>query len=232
MIEVSILIPTLNEEGNVIRVYNLVSEVFKLLNLNYEVIFIDDNSSDKTIEEIELIKNDNVKVINSQERLGLGHALEQGMQISQGKYTMFIDCDCSVRSEDVLNLVNARDLNTLVVGSRYLENSLITGAPKLKVLLSRFLNFIMAKFFDINLHDVSHSFRIFNSFDFNDFKVKTHPGFFWLLTYELKVNNFILTEIPIHFNERTVGITKNITRGMLHSVYVSTLYLFKRKYDD
>ena len=45
MIEVSVLIPTLNEEGNVTRVHSLVSEAFRLLGLEYEVIFIDDNSS-------------------------------------------------------------------------------------------------------------------------------------------------------------------------------------------
>jgi glycosyltransferase involved in cell wall biosynthesis len=53
--DISILIPTINEEDNVGSVLNLIKKSTSI-NIKKEIIFIDDNSSDKTIEKINILK--------------------------------------------------------------------------------------------------------------------------------------------------------------------------------
>ena len=151
---ISIVIPTINEEKNISKTLIKISNI-KELSIA-EVIIVDDNSEDKTIDIVESFKKKmNIKVVKNKKRLGLGYALSRGFKISKNPFVMFIDADLSIKKNDIIKLYNCREQNSIIIGSRYLKHSRIFGANKLKVYLSFFLNYITSKIFSLPIVDLS-----------------------------------------------------------------------------
>jgi len=228
---ISIIIPTLNEESNIDNTVFRLKKLFKEIKIKYEIIFVDDKSTDGTIQKIKNCKKKLrlIKLIISNKRKGLGYALSQGVDISKGKYILFLDADNSVENNFLKKMIKNKDDNTLVIGSRYVRNSRISGVSKIKIFFSRSLNILISVIFKINAVDISHSLRIFPS----TFKIKTtnykHPSFFWEHSIKAKRNNMEIIEIPVNFDERKSGKTKNSFFKLFKSIIMSMKFLYLLK---
>ena len=216
--DISILIPTINEEDNVDSVLNLIKKSTSV-NIKKEIIFIDDKSSDKTIEKINIFKKKNklIKLIKSKKKLGLGHAINQGIKKSSGKYILCLDCDCAVSFSDLKKIINLRSENSVVIGSRYLKNSKIINCSKIKIFLSRMVNIFIAFYYNIDGKDLTQSLRIFPKL--SGFKPNnlTHPAYFIEMSIFLNKRKLIFREVPVFYNNRIAGLTKNSTFNLLKS---------------
>ncbi len=222
----SIVIPTLNEEKNIEETLLKIEKISKDINL--EIIVVDDNSKDKTLDVVQLFKNRlEIKIIKNERNLGLGYALTKGYNSSTSPFVMFLDADLSVNHDDILNLIKSKKDKGIVIGSRYISGSRILGANKKKVLISYFLNLMISKIFKLKIIDLSHSFRIISKKIEIDTKNFSHPGFFWEMTINAKKKKFIITEIPITFRERVFGTSKNKSFLMLLSVIKSLINIIK-----
>lgn len=233
---ISIIIPTLNEKDNVIPTYELLNKILHKLNTNFEIIFVDDRSTDGTVQIIEnLIKlKKNIYLITPEKQNGLGNALILGYLNSKGDYVLFLDCDLSVDEKDIQNIIESRNLNSLIIGSRYLRESKLININKFKIFLSYLCNLFFVRLFFIKAIDVSHSFRIFPKIlDLDNINVLSHPGFFWELTFTLnKKFKLDIKEIPVTFKDRIKGVTKNSLKKMLfsclHSLIIIISSFFKK----
>jgi dolichol-phosphate mannosyltransferase len=225
---ISVLIPTFNEEENILRTLKRVENIFKKLKIIFEIIIIDEKSTDKTCA---IIKNYNnrIKIIISKKKLGLGYALEQGMAKSKKKFILFLDADNSVENKYLYKLIQASGRNKLIIGSRYLKDSDIIGVSLLKSILSKILNKFISIFFKLNVSDSSHSLRIFPKNLFYKVKNYNHPIFFWEHTIHAKNNKMKIVEIPIKFVERKVGKSKNSFFKMTKNIILSTMQIINLK---
>ena len=87
--DLTILIPVKNEEDNISNIiYNIEK---KLFNLNYEVLFVNDFSTDKTVEIINNYKNlkKNIEIVHNK-KIGLGETIKNGIKFSKGEYLSII----------------------------------------------------------------------------------------------------------------------------------------------
>ena len=90
--KLSIIIPVYNEEENITLVYKKIKDLFE--NINYEIIFINDGSTDKTYKVLQNIyKNDkkHIKVIDFSKNFGKDAAIYAGIQKASGEFTAIID---------------------------------------------------------------------------------------------------------------------------------------------
>jgi len=95
-IELSLVIPTFNEEGNVQRLYNEILLVLKQLQIStYEVIFIDDGSSDQSLQCIEALRaqDTNVHYLQFSRNYGHQHALKAGLDHARAAAVISLDAD-------------------------------------------------------------------------------------------------------------------------------------------
>jgi dolichol-phosphate mannosyltransferase len=218
----SIIIPTINEEKNISITLSILSEIFK--NIFFEIIIVDDKSSDKTVSEIKKFKNKsnlNIKILINKYPRGLGNALLLGYNLSNQKFVMFLDADLSIKKDDIYKLYKSRKVNSIVVGSRYLKKSNIIGASRVKIFISKLLNKFISIIFQIPIFDISHSFRIISKkINLNSANL-THPGFFWETTLNAVISGFKIEEIPITFIDRRFGLSKNHSIKLLKSSIIS-----------
>ena len=113
---ISFIMPFYNEENNLRKAY---SEVFRLiLNKkikNYEIIFINDGSTDNSHKIIKKIKNSKIKYIKNNVNRGLGYSLLKGVKISKKKYVLLVTTDDEVTTETLTPIFNNFGLYDLTI---------------------------------------------------------------------------------------------------------------------
>jgi glycosyltransferase involved in cell wall biosynthesis len=93
---VSIVIPVFNEEENIENIHQAIVDIFsKLSNLQYEIIFINDGSSDNSLQILKLLskRDTRVKIISFTRNFGHQAAITAGLKHSKGNATITMDCD-------------------------------------------------------------------------------------------------------------------------------------------
>lgn len=159
--KLSIIIPCKNEEGSVVSLYKVLNETLK--NIKYEVIFIDDGSTDKTLEKLhEVYEKDvqHVKVLSFSRNFMKEAALLAGLKHSSGEYTCFIDGDMQQNPKYLLEMLDFLENNKdydevgMVVKERKTENKFMVFCK------NSFYNLIN-KLSDVKLENAVSDFRMF-----------------------------------------------------------------------
>ncbi len=145
--KISLIIPMYNESLIAADAVKTFSDYMSKTYRDYELIFVDDGSSDNCGEAVkEKAKEDSrVKLVSYQPNKGKGHAIRQGVFAAEGDYILFTDCDDAYGTDALTRLVET--LNTsgadLVVGSRNLSKDGYAGYTWLRKVASKsYLKFI------------------------------------------------------------------------------------------
>ena len=106
MTNISVVIPVLNEEKLIAELVNRVTKVIEVIESKYEVIIVDDGSSDQTWESIQqhCNKNPRVKGIKLSKNFGHHYAITAGLDYSQGEWVVVMDGDLQDRPEVIPDL--------------------------------------------------------------------------------------------------------------------------------
>ncbi len=107
-IEYSIVIPVYNSEKGLPELYNRLTEVLKNIKLDYEMIFVDDDSLDNSWQILKNLreKDKKVKIIQHTRNYGQHLALMCGFRHSKGKYVITMDDDLQHPPEEILKLIH------------------------------------------------------------------------------------------------------------------------------
>ena len=105
--KLSIIVPTFNEEGNIEKLYEKITKQCE--NIKYEIIFINDGSSDKSLMKIENLYNKDkkhIRYINFSRNFGKEASMLAGLKHSNGEYTVIIDCDLQQNPKYLIPMLN------------------------------------------------------------------------------------------------------------------------------
>lgn len=113
--ELSIVIPVYNEEKAISAVINDIHNTLKN-KIKYEIIVVNDGSTDKTAEVLKKIKKITIK--NHPYNIGNGAAIKTGVRASKGKYIQLMDGDGQHKATDILKFYKYRNEYDMIVGQR------------------------------------------------------------------------------------------------------------------
>jgi dolichyl-phosphate beta-glucosyltransferase len=123
--DLSIIIPAYNEETRIFRSLSKAIEYLDEHNYNYEIIVVDDGSTDRTVEILKNIDK-NVITISLGNNLGKGAAVRLGMLQATGKVRLFSDADFSTPIYEIEKLIDKiNDGADICIGSRALDRSMV-----------------------------------------------------------------------------------------------------------
>ena len=224
-----IIIPTYNESDNII---DLINEIF-LLDENFHILVVDDNSTDKTaslVDEKIKTSTDKLFILKRKSKLGLGSAYSDGYKwvlsknltnnginydkkyIYDNIYTM--DADFSHNPKDLLRMKvflteNGMDL---VIGSRYKTGVNVVNWPIQRVLLSYFGSWYARFITRVPIMDLTSGFVGYKINVIKDIMEKGIEFNGYAYQIEMKFKAYVLKyklyEIPIIFTDRTKGESK------------------------
>lgn len=127
-IYLSIVIPAFNEERRLLKTLDDVDEYFRKQDYSYEIIVVNDGSSDKTCNIVKNFysKTKNLRLIDNKINRGKGYAVRQGLMSARGKYCLFTDADNSTPINQVENVLSElNDGYDIVIGSRDIDGSIL-----------------------------------------------------------------------------------------------------------
>lgn len=162
-VDVSIVIPLLNEEQSLSPLNDWIFKVFKSQSLSFELIYIDDGSTDKSWRFIlDLSKKyPNIKGIRFAKNFGKSQALHAGFESSNGKYVITLDADLQDSPEEIPQLI--KSLNEggydLISGwkKKRFDSILFKNLP------SKLFNWAARKVSGINLNDFNCGIKVYRN---------------------------------------------------------------------
>ena len=190
--KISIILSTYNEIHTVEKTIN---EIFLKLE-NVEVVVVDDNSNDGTLEKLHSIKNDNLKVFSRNTR-GLAAAFLLGMINTNGDYIGWTDSNMPQLISHFNNMKKELDNSDIVLLSRYINNG-SDQRSKLRVLSSKIINFICRVILGSEITDYTSSIFLMHRRVLN-LGVPIaygHGEFFIEFLYKIKKNGVKICELP------------------------------------
>lgn len=157
--KLSVVIPVYNEEDNISPMIDALSKALK--GLKYEVIFVDDGSSDNTVKNIISKKKANVRLLVFARNFGQTSAMAAGIEAAQGKYVVTLDGDLQNDPDDIpsmLKKLEKEDLD-MVVGRRLKrqDDFLLRKIP------SMIANKLIRKVSNVRVKDYGCTLKIFKA---------------------------------------------------------------------
>ncbi|PKL72189.1 dolichyl-phosphate beta-D-mannosyltransferase [Candidatus Kuenenbacteria bacterium HGW-Kuenenbacteria-1] len=210
-----IIIPTYNEKENV---QELIEKIFSLKIEKLQVLIVDDNSPDKTGNEVEKLKlkYPSLYLIRREKKLGLGSAYIAGFKFALDKKADLIfqmDADLSHNPKEIPNFLDQINKGfDVIVGSRKIAGGKIIGWGISRHLMSFGANWCSQWILKLKTHDLTSGFRCYRREvleTINLEKIKSNGYSFLEETiYFCERKNFKIKEIPIIFLDRQKGKSK------------------------
>lgn len=160
MLRYSIVVPFHNEQENVTALYDRLKAVMEAAGETFEMVFVDDGSSDSTfrlLQEIAAVDS-RVVVVKLRRNFGQTSALAAGFEHSAGEYVLAMDGDLQHHPEDIpLFLEKIAEGYDIVSGWRKVrvDNFWLRRLP------SRVANWLMAKLSGVDIHDFGTTFKAY-----------------------------------------------------------------------
>ena len=214
-IKYSIILPVFNEEKSLDELIQRLVKVLNNLKDNYEIIFIDDGSSDKSLAIMQKLshKNSKIKVISFRKNFGKSTALICGFHFSLGEIIFTMDADLQDQPEDIpLFLKKFKQGYDSVSGWKKHRYD-----PIDKVIVSRIFNFLATKLTGVKIHDFNCGFKAYKREAIKDLEL--YGDLYRFIPALISWQGFKVGEIEVNHHRRLYGKSKfgqsRLIRGIL-----------------
>jgi dolichol-phosphate mannosyltransferase len=196
--DVSVVVPVFNEKENIAILQSELGNA--LAGIDHEIIFVDDGSTDRSVEKIEAAPN--VRVLRFEKNTGQSAALYAGIQAARGQSIVMIDSDLQNDPADIPRLLEEISRGAdLVCGYRAKRKDTVT-----KRLTSRIANFVRSRFTKDYVRDTGCTLKAMR----RECSVALVPfkGMHRFIPALIRGAGFKLVEIPVNHRPRRFGQTK------------------------
>ncbi len=164
--DISVVIPAYNEEKIIEQTVKKIREYLSSKGFSYEIIAVNDGSSDRTEEILIKLKNEieELKVINHKENMGKGRSVKDGVLNSLGELILFTDADLSAPIENLDGLIEELKKGyDVVIASREIEGAKVRKRTLIRRVLSKVFNLAIKIFGFKGFRDTQCGFKLFKS---------------------------------------------------------------------
>ncbi len=218
----SLILPMYNERENVNRTLSAATEVLERTFSDYEIIVVDDGSTDGSTHLVEVWQRQapRIRLIRHTRRQGYGAALSEGFAAASKPLVMYTDldlpCDLAIIPE-TLGLLDRADV---VIGYRRSY-----GGSSWRRLQSGVYNWLIRLLFGLRVRDIGFSCKLFRSEALRCYPVSSQTG---LIAAEVLINaargGYRIVEVPVQYQSRLFGVSKmgslRVTWGILRELIV------------
>ncbi len=209
--KISIIVPTYKERENIPKLFDKIFKIFKTHNIDGEIIIVDDDSQDGTIEVVNKYKKNNqVKMIIRKQEKGLASACIEGFKSAKGDILIVMDADLQHPPEKIPDLIKAiKDGADISIGSRYVEGGSLGEFGISRRIVSKGASSLANLFFS-EIKEIKDKESGFFAFRKKVIKgVRLKPKGYKILLEILVLGEYNrVEEIGYKFGERTAGRSK------------------------
>ena len=196
--KISVVIPVYNEEYTIENTIKKIKEVMKKNGYEYEIIIINDGSTDNSLKILESLKG--IRLINHVHNNGYGASLKDGIENSKYDFILITDADSTYPIEDIPKFANHLDKFDMVVGDRTNARNIPFQKKIAKFIITKLSNHLTKR----KIPDINSGFRIFRRDLAMKFFHLFPDGFSFTTTITLAflTNNYSVKYIPVQYFKR------------------------------
>jgi len=228
-LDISVVIPVFNEQNSLGILYERLAGQLEKIGRSFEIIFVDDGSTDKSFEFLSRIhgKDSRVRVIRFRSNFGKSAALSAGFAASLGELVFTMDADLQDDPEEIpAFLAKLREGCDLVSGWKYKRQD-----PLSKTLPSKIFNFITSLACGLRLHDFNCGFKLYRGHIARSLLI--YGELYRYLPALVHWKGYRVTEIKVRHHKRQFGVSKfgaaRFIRGYLDLITVLFLHRYTRR---
>lgn len=228
-IKFSLVIPLFNEENNVGFVLKELLEELSRTDFTYEIIPVNNGSTDKTASILEQYSDyDVIKVVNVKENLGFGWGIRQGIQAASGEWVCFFGGDGQTDPKDLIKMMNVSQTHKNI--SMYTGFRIKREDGVFRAIISKTFNRLFCAMFGVRLRDINGTPKIIYGNFIRNIPLETKG---WFLDAELilraRATNMRIVECPVVFRTRNSGQTHINFSAILEFIRKMLFYFFNRR---
>ena len=239
MISVSFVIPLHNEEKNILLLIRRIVNFASNKKWNYEIIPVDDRSTDNTASLLKKISRENKRLNpvfrkKSSEEKGntMGRALLEGTLKARGEFIIWTMGDLADDTSTYGKIIDKLETGfDLVFGSRYMPGGSRGNLDPLKAFLSSWGTLLAKVMFGVKVHDITNAFRGFRKKIVPELRLSS-SGFSISPEFAIKayLQGYKLGEVPTVYTNRVEGVSSFKLLKMIRSylrLYLNLFYQYK-----
>lgn len=211
MQKISFVIPVYNEEENVPILFEEIRTVADTLGCDYEVIFVDDCSTDRSLEVVRTLAAGypSVRSVSFADNRGQSAALGAGFRAASGEIIITMDADLQNDPADIPALLSHFGPYDMINGWRKERRDTLS-----KKISSRIGNFIRNRLTNESIHDTGCSLKVMRAVMLKN--IKMYRGLHRFLPTLMRLEGARVLEVPVNHRHRQFGVSKytNLRRGI------------------
>jgi len=229
--KLSVVIPAHNEEGSVATTVDGVVAKLKQEGIEYEVLVINDNSSDRTKEIVDAIgaEDPGVRCLTSYHPPGFGFAVRCGLEQFSGDAVAIMMADASDSPDDLVAYYRLLEEGyECAFGSRFIRGARVIDYPPTKLIMNRIVNFGIRVLFRLGYNDTTNAFKAYRRETIEAIQPLLSHHFNLTVELPLKavVRGFSYGVVPISWTNRKAGVSKLALTEMGSRYLFIVLYVF------
>jgi glycosyltransferase involved in cell wall biosynthesis len=203
-IGISVVVPVMNEEESIPPFFKALMEVLPTLDKKYEVIFIDDGSTDASLSLLQELekKHSYVHVYSFRRNLGKSDALMYGFMKAEGDLIFTLDADLQDKPSEMPKLLSKIHEGAEVVTGWKEDRK----DKSYMVLISRLFNGVVNKMFNMHIHDYNCGFKLYVSEAAKSLRL--YGGLYRFIPLLVAKQGFKVAEVPVEHAPRKFGKSK------------------------
>lgn len=225
-IDISVVIPVYNEEENVTILQERTQKVLDEIGRPYEIVFVDDGSSDRTFEILAALhdKHKPTVVVKFRANFGQSAAMAAGFEAAKGDIVVAMDGDLQNDPADIPRMLDKLDEGYDVVAGwrKNRKDKLI-----MRKVPSKIANRIICSVTGVSLHDTGCSLKVFRRCIIK--RIRLYGELHRFIPALARIEGARITEMAVNHHERQFGVSKyNITRTFRVIMDLMSINLFMR----
>lgn len=234
--KLSIVIPAYNEAESIEETIDALEAALHQLKIEHEVLIVNDNSKDNTLEILELLsqKYKHVRQVTNLGPNGFGYAIRYGLDRIEGDCVAIMMADLSDSPYDLIRYYTTMLEKNVdcVFGSRWIKGGKVIDYPWTKKIINRIANRIIRLVMNIKYDDTTNAFKLYKKEVINGIKPILAPHFNLTIELPLKaiIRGYTYAVIPNSWTNRKYGESKLKIREMGSRYFFILMYCFIEKY--
>jgi len=231
---ISIVIPAHNEEGYIVPTVQLISQTLEAKKIDYEILVVNDNSSDRTEVLLQELadKNPKIRYLNNYYPNGFGFAVRCGLENFQGDAVAVVMADNSDAPENIVDYYQKlREGYDCVFGSRFIPGGRVIDYPVDKLIVNRAANLFISVLFCLKFNDTTNAFKAYRREVIEGISPLLSHHFNLTVEMPLKaiIRGYSFAIIPISWQNRATGVSKLKIKEMGSRYLFIVLYAWLEK---
>jgi dolichol-phosphate mannosyltransferase len=234
-VKLSVVIPARNEAQNIGPVVDAICRRLAREGVDYEVVVVDDGSTDTTADEVRTrtVHDPGVRLVeNNGGAHGFGHAVRCGLDAFTGDAVAIMMADGSDSPDDLVRYYYVlRDRAECAFGSRFIAGGRVENYPRVKLVVNRLANFFVRVLFGLRYNDVTNAFKAYRANVVDGCRPLLAAHFNLTVELPLKaiVRGYSYEIVPIGWSQRQHGTSSLRLQEMGSRYLFIVLYVWLEK---